>query len=139
MTNHEPPTVAEPPAIASSLPAAIILSVGGWSGIWYLMNQTLPTLWPRWFFFAAIVVAITGTTLPIVAFLNRRFSTNEPVNFSIIVREAMWVGVYAAVLIWLNKGRVLNSGLAVVLGFGFLFSEALMRARSLTQWQPGEK
>ena len=133
MTNHHPPSVA------SSLPAAIILSLGGWSGIWYLITRTVPTLWPRWFFFAAIVVAITGTVLPFIAFLNWRFSTDTPVKYGVIVREAIWVGVYVATLVWLNKGQVLNTGLAIVLGVGFLFAEALMRMQTRSQWRPGEK
>ncbi|MEA2009054.1 MAG: hypothetical protein U9O54_08020, partial [Chloroflexota bacterium] len=133
MTNNHPPSVT------SALPAAIILSLGGWSGIWYLMTQTEPTLWPRWLFFFSIVVALTGTVLPFIAFLNWRFPTDAPVSYGVVVREAIWMGIYAASLVWLNKGQVLNIGLTIVLGVGFLLAESLLRMRARSQWRPGEK
>jgi len=129
----------QPPSLASSLPATIILSIGGWSGIWYLLTQTLPTLWPRWFFFFAIVVALTGITLPFITFLNWRFPTDAPVSFGIVVREAIWIGIYAAALVWLNKGQILNTGLAIILGVGFLLVESLLRLRARSQWHPKEE
>lgn len=132
MTNHHPPSVV------SYLPSSILLSIGGWSGTWYLMTQTKPTLWPRWFFFAAIIIAITGTTLPFVAFLNWRFPTDAPVGYGVVMREAIWLGIYTASLVWLNKGQVLSIGLALVLGIGFLLTESLLRIRASSRWRPGE-
>lgn len=81
---------------------------------------------------------MAGTSIPFIAFLNWRFPTAIPVTFSVIVREALEIGVYAATLLWLNKGNVLNTGLALVLGLGLLFAEALLRLRAQSQWRPGK-
>ncbi|RLD08328.1 MAG: hypothetical protein DRI56_05600 [Chloroflexota bacterium] len=103
------------------------------------MTQTVPTLWPRWFFYFAIVVTVTGTILPFIAFLNWRFPTDVPISHGVVVREALWLGIYAAALVWLNKGQVLNIGLTIVLGVGFLLAESLLRMRARSQWHPKEE
>lgn len=126
-----------PLSVTVFLPAAIVLSLLGWAGMWYLMTRTSPTLWPRWLFFFFLVLAVTGSVLPLVAFLNRRFSAQAPFSFGIVVRESLWVGVWVAILVWLNKGDVLSLGLALVLGAGFLLGEVLLRVRHKSRWRPG--
>jgi hypothetical protein len=62
-----------PPRVANFLPASIFLFIIGWGGLIALVVSTLPTVGPRWLFFFLCVLAVTGTMLPITAFLNRRF------------------------------------------------------------------
>jgi len=124
------------PPVSSFLPTTIILLVLGWGGLFLLFQRTMPTVGPRWLFFFLWVLALTGTALPGVAFLNRRFPTVPPATPGIIIREAIWVGLYGATLAWLQLGRVLNLALAVLLASGFIAIEILVRLRERSQWEP---
>jgi hypothetical protein len=124
------------PPVRNFIPAALILALIGWGGLYALLNFTFPTVGPRWLFFFLGVLAITGTALPIVAFLNQRFPTNPPVSPGVIIREALWFGVYFPTLAWLQLGRVLTPALVLLLGAGFLAVEILLRMRERSQWNP---
>ena len=124
------------PPVSSFIPAAIILAVIGWGGLYALLNFTLPTVIPQWSFFFLSVLALTGTALPVVAFLNHRFPTTPPVSSGVIVREAIWVGIYFPTLAWLQLGRVLTPALILLLAIGFLSIEILLRLRERSQWTP---
>jgi hypothetical protein len=124
------------PTVSSFIPTAIILAILGWGGLFLLIQNTIPTVGPRWLFFFLGVLALTGTALSIVAFLNRRFPTIPPAASGMIIREAIWVGLYGATLAWLQLGRVLNLGLAFLLAVGFIAIEILIRLRERSQWKP---
>jgi hypothetical protein len=118
------------------LPAAVILAVIGWAGLGYLVFFTVPTLGPRWLFFFLILLALTGTALPFVAFLNRRFPSAPPPTPSVVLRQSLWVGIYGTALSWLQIGRVLTPALAGLLALGLLLIEWLLRLREKAQWRP---
>jgi hypothetical protein len=124
------------PPVRTFIPAAIILAILGWGGLYFLVNLTIPTVGPRWLFFFLSVLALTGSTLPVIAFLNQRFPTNPPVNAGAIVREAIWVGIYFPTLAWLQLGQVLTPALSLLLAVGFLAIEVLLRLRERSQWKP---
>ena len=124
------------PSISSFLPTAFILAILGWGGLFLLIQNTIPTVGPRWLFFFLCFLALTGTALPIVAFLNRRFPTVPPATPGIVIREGIWVGLYGATLAWLQLGRVLNLALAFLLAVGFIAIEILVRLRERSQWKP---
>ncbi|MES0359912.1 MAG: hypothetical protein ABUK20_03280 [Anaerolineales bacterium] len=124
------------PPVRTFIPAAIILAILGWGGLYFLLNLTIPTVGPRWLFFFLSVLALTGTTLPVIAFLNQRFPTNPPVNTGVIVREAIWVGIYFPMLAWLQLGQVLTPALSLLLAVGLLAIEVLLRLRERSQWKP---
>jgi hypothetical protein len=124
------------PPIRSFLPSALILSILGWGGLFGLLNYTLPTVGPRWLFFFLGVLALTGTSLPAVAYLNRRFPSNPRVNHVVILRQAIWVGLYVSTLAWLQIGRVLNISLALLLALGLILIEWLLRLRERSQFRP---
>jgi hypothetical protein len=124
------------PRVANFLPAALILFVFGWGGLIALIISTLPTVGPRWLFFFLSVLAITGTILPITAFLNRRFPSTPPPTAMVVVRQALWFAVYGATLIWLQLGRVLNPALAILLAIGLGLIEFLLRLSEKSQWKP---
>ncbi len=124
------------PPVRTFIPAALILAILGWGGLYFLVNLTIPTVGPRWLFFFLSVLALTGTTLPVIAFLNQRFPTNPPVNAGVIVREAIWVGIYFPTLAWLQLGQVLTPALSLLLAVGFLAIEVLLRLRERSQWKP---
>ncbi len=131
-------SIMSTPSIRSTLPAAFILSIIGWGGLSYLFINTLPTLWPRWFFFFLSVWAITGAVLPFIALLNLRFPTVPPAGRDVIVREALLVGGYAATLAWLQLGRVLTFGVAMLLFTGLTLIELLLRLRERSRWLPDQ-
>lgn len=124
------------PPVRSFLPAALLLAGIGWGGLYFLLNQTIPTVGPRWLFFFLSVLALTGTALPVVAFLNQRFASNPPASTGVIVRESLWIGIYFPTLAWLQLGRVLTQELVLLLAFGLIAIEILIRLRERSQWKP---
>ena len=125
-----------PPPVSAFIPAAGVLAVVGWAGLFVLIQYTLPTVGPRWLFFFLSVLALTGTVLPVVAFLNRRFPGNPPPTRGVVLRQAIWVGVYGPTLAWLQIGRALTPALAFLLAVGFVLIEWTLRMRERSQWKP---
>lgn len=126
------------PRIRSILPFSLLVAVPGWSVLIYLMTSTEPNLGNRWMFFAAVIFTAAGTSAPIIALVNRILRPVAPAFYETIIRESLMVGVFAAVLLWLNKGQVLTAGLAIILGVGLLLVEFFMRLRSRAEWRPGQ-
>jgi len=113
----------------------LLLLVGG-GGLAALMFFTLPTLGPRWLFFFLLLLALTGVALPIVAFFHLRFPSKPPVDGSVLLREAMWIGIWGDVVAWLQLGRILTPAIVVFLGLGVLGIEFLIRLREKSRWSP---
>jgi hypothetical protein len=126
------------PGIRQYLTSALFLMAVGWGGLalLILVYEVPPLVWARWGFFALWFTALTGTALPIMYFLNLRFPSDPPVEPHAIVRQAMWVGVYGAVLAWLQLGRVMAFWMWIGLGGGLLGVEYLIRLREQARWQP---
>ena len=110
------------------IPTLILLLVG-WPGLYLLLSFTVPELWPRWGFFALVVLAGTGTALPLVFLLNRLVTSSPPVEPPVITRQALWFGVYFAILAWLSIGRILNFSIGLWLALGMAAIEYLLRTR----------
>lgn len=124
------------PSFWAFLWISLVLCLIGWGGLIVLVMLSLPTLAPRWLFFFLLTLALSGTALPIAYFLNRRFPSDPPVDSSVILREAMWFGIYGALLSWLQIGRVLTSGLALILAVGLILVEFLLRLGDGSAWKP---
>ena len=116
--------------------SARALMVTGWGGLYFLITQTLPYVWPRWGFFVLSLLAITGTVLPIVYFFHRRFPSEKPAEANVIVRQAMWFGVYGATLAWLQLGRLVTAYVVLGLAGGLVAIEYFMRLREKAHWKP---
>jgi hypothetical protein len=117
----------EKPPFRPYLFSTLFMIIGGWGGLALLLNYTRPSLWPRWGFFALIVIALSGLAIPISFFLNRQFSPNfEP---RVIARQAIWVGFYGAILAWLQISRALNFTIGLWLAIAFIVIEYLVRWR----------
>lgn len=123
-------------SITAYLPATILLMLLGWGGMAAVLLLTAPNGGTRWLFFFTAVLALTGSALPLTAFLNRRFPSTPPPEPQVIVRQALWLGIYFPTLAWLQIGRVLNLALALLLAIGLLLIEWLLRTRERTQWKP---
>ena len=89
-----------------------------------------------WQFCMLNVLAFTGTAIPIVAFLNIRFSSVPPATVGTVMRQALWVGIYIPTLEWLRIPRVLSPSIALLVAAAFIVAEALLRVRERSQWRP---
>ena len=125
--------------IRSYLPLALLLTIVGWVGLLIIVRGTLPNLGPRWLFFFFGVLALTGPVIPITYYLNLRFPSNPPVEGMVIVRQALWVGVFGSTVAWLQLGRVLSPGLALILAGVFVLIEFLLRLFERSRWKPKQE
>jgi hypothetical protein len=124
------------PPVRTFIPAALILMILGWGGLFAIVAYTTPTGGSRWAFFFSAVLALSGTALPAVAYLNRRFPSTPPSTPAVILRQAIWIGIYLPTLAWLQIGRVLTPALALLLAIGLMLIEWLLRLRERSQWNP---
>jgi len=118
--------------------SSIFLTLLGLGGIYYLVTQTLPTLGPRWLIFFFLMLAASGFAMPIISFLNTRFPSVPPVTENVIVRQALWFGVFMSTIAWLQLGRLLSIFIALFLAISLAIIEFLIRLREQSRWQPEE-
>jgi hypothetical protein len=124
------------PFLRTFLPLSLIFTLIGWVGLVIVIRGMLPTLGPRWLFFFLGVLAFTGPALPITYYLNLRFPSNPAVEGLVIVRQALWVGVFGSTVAWLQLGRVLTPALALILAGVFMLLEFLLRLFERSRWNP---
>jgi hypothetical protein len=116
--------------------SSLILILIGWGGLYYVITQTLPYVWPRWGFFVLALMALTGTVLPIIYFFHKRFPNEVPTQANVIVRQALWFGVYGATLAWLQLGRLVTVYVILSLAGGLVAIEYFIRLRERSHWKP---
>lgn len=111
--------------------ASVAMTIVGWLGLYKLVTSTLPLAFPRWLFFILLFTAVTGTAIPFVRYFNMRLtSTNYPVPpGGVILRQSIWVGLYAVTCAWLQIPRVLNLPVAFFLALSFIVIEVYLRLR----------
>jgi len=111
------------------LHSTIALVFVGWGGLVALIYFSLPYVWSRWGFFVLSIMALTGTALPFVYFLHRRFPEEPPAESNVIVRQSLWVGVYGATLAWLQLGHLVTLYVILGLAGGLIAAEYFIRIR----------
>lgn len=119
----------------SYLASIIVLVVLGWGGLAALLYFSLPFVWARWGFFVLGVMAITGTSMPVVYFFNQRFPSDPPAESNVIVRQSIWVGVFFATLAWLQLGRLVTLYVILGLAGGLIAVEYFIRLREKANWK----
>ncbi len=112
---------------------ALLLLAIGWTGLYFLVATTLPTVGPRWLFFFLLIIAVTGTALPFVWLLHKRFG---PAPSAVLLRQALWVALFASLGVWLQINRALTLSLALLLGIGFILVEWFLRLLERSVWRP---
>ncbi len=112
---------------------ALLLIAIGWTGLYLLLATTLPTVGPRWLFFFLLIIAVTGTALPFVWVLHKRFGAAPT---SILLRQALWVALYVSLLVWLQVNRSLTLSLSLLLGVGFILLEWFLGLVERNVWRP---
>jgi hypothetical protein len=120
------------PYLASTLSLLIV----GWGMAAYSVTMFTPTVWARWLFFFGGTLGLISLALPAAWFLNLRFPSNPPAGAAIIVRQAIWVGVYGALLAWLQQERLVSLWTGFILVAGLVAIEYLIRMREIARWQP---
>jgi hypothetical protein len=124
-----------PPDHAGIMTAATLMVVTGWLGLWLLVTTALPTAFPRWLFFVFMYLAVTGTVLPFVRFLNIRFSRDRHTlpSSGVILRQSIWIGLFVVACAWLQIPRVLNTVIAFFLALSLIVIEVFLRIREQEQ------
>jgi hypothetical protein len=118
----------------SLMVAAAILAAAGWVGLLVLLNTTLPTVGPRWLFFFLWTLAVTGTSLPFVWVLHRRFDPS-PVSGRVLLRQSLLIGLLAGTCMWLQINRTLTLPLVLLLAIGLAGVESLVRSVERSTWR----
>ncbi len=129
----------EPRPNSSFLPylaSAISLIVLGFTAAAVAIFALTPIVWARWLLFFGGTLGLTGLALPVTWFLNLRFPSEPPAGPYVIVRQAIWVGVYGVVLAWLQQVRLVTIWTGLGLAFGLIAIEYLVRMREKARWQP---
>lgn len=119
--------------------AAWALALLGWGGLVGLIINVDPRVGPLpiWGFFVLWLMAFTGTAVPFVRYLNRRFSP-EPAPASVILRESIWVGLFMATGAWLQRSNLLGSATAGLLLIALVGVEWFLRLRERAEWAPDQ-
>jgi len=125
--------------VRTYLPLSLVLTFTGWIGLLIIIRSTLPMIGPRWLFFFFGVLALTGPAIPITFFLNLRFPSKPPADGMVILRQSLWVGVFGGTITWLQLGRVLTPGLAMILAAVFVLIEFLLRLFERSRWDPKQE
>jgi hypothetical protein len=79
---------------------------------------------------AAVMLAVTGLVLPLAYYLNKRFRKGDSYNFLVIVRQAMWLGIWVSACIWLQMNRTLGLGVGLLVAAVLVTIELLLQVRT---------
>ena len=118
------------------LASAISMIVLGWGAAAISIFVLTPTVWGRWLLFFGGTLGLIGLALPATWYLNLRFPSEPPAGSHVIVRQAIWVGVYGVVLAWLQQVRLVTLWTGLGLALGLAAIEFLVRMREKARWQP---
>lgn len=124
------------PPFIPVLISGLLLGALGWVGLGYVVFFNDPELGFRWLFFFFVMLAVAGTALPVIAFLNRRFPADPVAGEGVILRQAVLTGLYSSLMVWLQQGRILNSVMAFFLAVSFVLVEVFLRMGERARWRP---
>ena len=132
MTQNDPSPKIPPDHIGVLIAGAVFM-LAGWGGLYFLVTTTLPRVGPRWIFFVLLQIAVTGTVLPFVRYLNVRFTPlDAPLPpGGVLVRQSVWFGLFAVICAWLQIPRVLNAPIAFFVAMAFTVLEVFLRTREI--------
>ncbi len=132
--NQSPPSTKLPPDYAGVLFAAILMIISGWYGLYTLVTTQIPRVGQRWLFFVLLHIAVTGTVMPLVRYLNIRLTpmTRPLPSSGVIVRQSVWIGIFVVTCAWLQIPRVLTVPVMFFLALAFSVIEIFLRSRELT-------
>jgi hypothetical protein len=132
--NPTPSTPSLPPDHIGLLVAAVFMIVIGFGGLYWLIfaSGSLPRIGGElWLFFVLLLIAVSGLAMPIVRYLNVRFTPldREVPPAGVIVRQSVWMGLWVVVCAWLQIPRLLTLPIAVFILLALLIIEGFLRNR----------
>ena len=81
-------------------------------------------------FLASVMVAMTGLVMPLVYYANVRFDQgSESPAATVVLRQAMWVGLWLAFCVWLQMNRGLGVAVALLVAAVLATFEILLQVR----------
>lgn len=125
---------SRPPDHNGLLIASVIMMLIGWVGLYQLVTTTLPRIGGElWLFFLLLMIAVTGTAIPFVRYFNVLLTPaqSEVPTGGVIVRQSVWVGLFAVACAWLQIPRALTVPLAIFIAVLFLVVEVFLRTREI--------
>jgi len=114
------------PPFGKILTTSIFLTILGGGGLVFIFIFFEPTLGPRWMFFFFLSIIGAGIALPFSYLIQRRFA-NQFVPGKVLIREAIFFGIFFTLIAWLQLGRILTNLIIVVIAVGFVLLEMLLR------------
>jgi len=117
----------EKPSFRPFLFASLFFSIFGIGGLVVLFVFAYPYTLPRLLFFVCLSLSLIGLGLPVSYWLHRRFAPSQPPQ--VVLRSALWLAGYGALLAWLQADRLLTFPAALWLGLGFSAWEVILRWR----------
>lgn len=132
--NQPSPSTKLPPDYAGVLFAAILMIIVGWYGLYTLVTTQIPRVGQRWMFFVLLHIAVTGTVMPFVRYLNIRLTpiTRPLPSGGVIVRQSVWIGIFAVTCAWLQIPRVLTVPVMFFVALAFAVIEVFLRSREMS-------
>lgn len=133
-------TPSTPPDHIGLMTAAAVMIVVGLGGLYWLVigSGSLPRIGGElWLFFVLLLTASSGLALPLIRFINVRFTPlhREVPSAGVIVRQSVWVGMWVVVCAWLQIPRLLTLPLAIFIAAALLMVELFLRSRELAAEQ----
>mgnify|MGYP000608830480 CR=1 FL=1 len=110
-----------------------VMMILGWGGLYTLVTTQVPLVGQRWLFMVLLNLAVVGTVLPFVRYINIRLT--PPARFipsiGVIVRQSVWFGLFVVACAWLLMPRVLSAPIMFFLALAFLIVEVFLRSREI--------
>ena len=114
--------------------AALLMFLVGWGGLLYLLISTRPRIGGEiWLFFILLQIAVTGSSIPLVAFVSQRLAGKDatmPLT-GLVIRRSVWIGIIAVTCAWLMIPRYLSLPILLIVILLFVVIEIFLRNREL--------
>ncbi len=109
----------------------LLLGLGGWAGIAYLVIAYPPDPLSQAIFYLLFFVAVSSTAVPLVVMMHRLFPVlaGPRRTRTVALRQSAWIGLFAAGVMGLCAARLRDLMLAVILGTVLVLLEAFWQQR----------
>jgi hypothetical protein len=88
-------------------------------------------------FFVLLYVAVSATVMPLLRYVNVRLTpvTRAMPPSGVIVRQAVWVGLFVVTCAWLQIPRVLTAPTTFFVALALIVIELFLRSREIPNEQ----
>lgn len=134
---EQTPRMKTPPDHVGMTAAALLMMAAGWGGLYLLVTTQIPSVGQRWIFFILLHVAIAGTMMPFLRYVNVRITpvTRAVPPSGVIVRQSVWFGMFVVACAWLQILRSLTMPIMFFLALAFVVIEIFLRSREIPNEQ----